>query len=108
MCSVFAIFCTEFLATRAGASYLRRKQLKSHDPHSQEGNHFSHTMHGAHVDISPGRTEAGLAATPSTEAEDGDIKATDHAESHDHESDEIDSDAISQLIGVMILEFGVR
>jgi len=59
MVAVFAIWIVELIAHRWGASYLKRRGLKSHDPHSSKGgNEISHTPHGQHV---PETTEEALA-----------------------------------------------
>lgn len=50
MSSVFAIFIAELVAHRAGAAYLKRQGLRSHDHHYQGGNDVGHTTHGAHIE----------------------------------------------------------
>ncbi|GAA5981723.1 hypothetical protein JCM11641_004226 [Rhodosporidiobolus odoratus] len=49
MSSVFGIFLVELVATRAGANFLRKRGLRSHDPHHARGNEVGHTGHGTHV-----------------------------------------------------------
>ncbi|BGP16596.1 hypothetical protein JCM10213v2_004598 [Rhodosporidiobolus nylandii] len=50
MSSVFGIFLVELIATRAGATFLRKRGLRPHDPHHARGNDVGHTGHGTHVD----------------------------------------------------------
>lgn len=101
--SVFMIFIVELVATRAGASYLKKRSLKSLDPHSQGGNMRGHSMHGAHIDesvpdVDNKKGSGEESAEASLEAGENKIHATD---------DKIDEDGLSQLIGVAILEFAV-
>lgn len=103
MMSVFTVFVIELVAHRAGASYLRRRGLKAHDAHSTKPGAIAipHTTHGLHVD-----------ATPTASIEESDIKKSlGDSESQDvghRESEgEFSDTALSQVIGVAILEFGV-
>ena len=48
MASVFGIFLVELVATRAGASFLKKRGLRHHDPHHSRGNEVGHTGHGSH------------------------------------------------------------
>lgn len=93
----------ELVATRAGAAYLKKNSLETDDPHSQGANPISHSTHGAHTE---NRSPA-LASTASTE-DSLDKNVDEEAGTHDHHHaiDSTDSDALSQLIGVLILEFG--
>ncbi|GAA6008183.1 hypothetical protein JCM11491_001919 [Sporobolomyces phaffii] len=58
MVAVFSIWIVELTAHRWGAGYLKRRGLRSHDPHSTTGaNERAHTGHGQHV---PESTQDGL------------------------------------------------
>ncbi|GAA5835573.1 hypothetical protein JCM3766R1_006451 [Sporobolomyces carnicolor] len=160
MVSVFAIWIVELVAHRWGASYLKRRGLKSHDPHSATGgNEIAHTPHGQHVaeppeealarrdEIDRIRTlDAGgeggretLSRTPSGSAKLVDLEdglgsgdahkdaaldspssltdtptlVHDQSRSHSHShhnhghSTLIDESSFAQLLGVLILEFGI-
>lgn len=48
MAAVFGIFLVELVATRAGASFLKKRGLRHHDPHHSRGNEVGHTGHGSH------------------------------------------------------------
>ncbi|GAA6060008.1 hypothetical protein JCM10212_001166 [Sporobolomyces blumeae] len=53
MVAVFSIFTVELVAHRWGASYLRTRGLKPHDPHkatARPGDVVVHTTHGTHVE----------------------------------------------------------
>lgn len=158
MVAVFSIWLVELIAHRWGASYLKRRGLKSHDPHSAKGgNEISHTPHGQHVAETPeealarqrdelerirtapeGEGESHAAGTapsgklvdledglgedglPSKDAAfDSPASAQDatptlhdpsHSETHEHahsHSHLIDESSFAQLLGVLILEFGI-
>lgn len=159
MVAVFAIWIVELIAHRWGASYLKRRGLKSHDPHSSKGgNEISHTPHGQHVPETTeealarqdeierirtiqegGGADRGLSRTPSGEVtgklvdlEDGlagsdsnkgstlasptseitapTLNDNSHSHSHSHShghSNFIDESSFAQLLGVLILEFGI-
>ncbi|GAA5925512.1 uncharacterized protein JCM15063_005045 [Sporobolomyces koalae] len=50
MAAVLSIWIVELVAHRWGRSYLKRRGLKSHDPHSTKGgSELGHTGHGQHV-----------------------------------------------------------
>lgn len=160
MVSVFAIWIVELVAHRWGASYLKRRGLKSHDPHSATGgNEIAHTPHGQHVAETPEEAlarrdeidrirtlDAGverggetLSRTPSGSAKLVDLEdglgsgdahkdagldsptsltdtptlVNDQSRSHSHShhnhghSTLIDESSFAQLLGVLILEFGI-
>ncbi|GAA5883907.1 hypothetical protein JCM3774_003047 [Rhodotorula dairenensis] len=69
MVSVFGIFLVELVATRAGASYLKKRGLRHHDPHHARGNEVGHTGHGSHPPAKAVTTaladEAGIAPVKS-------------------------------------------
>ncbi|POY70463.1 hypothetical protein BMF94_6531 [Rhodotorula taiwanensis] len=132
MAAVFGIFLVELIATRAGASFLKKRGLRHHDPHHARGNDVAHTGHGSHPPAlktttalacesiatvrSSGQTalgadlEASVSAKDQETAVDGD-HAHDHGHAHGHAEDEEDDylqdSAVAQCIGVAILEFGV-
>jgi hypothetical protein len=84
----------ELLAHRTGASYLRRRGLKSHDRHSQAGNDPGHSTHGAHVDerLPPTEDEAALEkASKKGSEEDSEV-------GHTHF---IDENALAQILGTL-------
>lgn len=101
MGSVFAIFITELIAHRTGASYLKRRGLRAHDTHSAGANPSSHTTHGLHVSPAPG--EDGGLIDP---AKGQQSPSSDEETGHSHE-EEMTENALAQIIGVAILEFGV-
>lgn len=114
MLSVFLIFIVELVATRAGASYLKKRNLHSLDPHSQGANMRGHSMHGAHIDetihdVTNLDKKAAGEETPQVypnSLEEGDRKSHDDHDIH-AKNDKLDEDGLSQLIGVAILEFAV-
>lgn len=102
MFSVFAIFLTELIAHRTGASYLKRRGLRAHDPHAAGANRASHTTHGLHTQPLQGE-DGGLIG-----GNKGHGAHEESAVAHTHEEEElIDENAVAQIIGVAILEFGV-
>ncbi|GAA5948131.1 hypothetical protein JCM3765_007122 [Sporobolomyces pararoseus] len=156
MVSVFSIWLVELIAHRWGASYLKRRGLKSHDPHSGKGgNEISHTPHNLHVTETPEEAlarqrdreelerirtiqeegernaEGGFSRSPSgalgklVDVEDVVSKDTPnssqattptlinsnhehgHSHSHSHSHNFIDESSFAQLLGVLILEFGI-
>ncbi|GAA5820536.1 hypothetical protein JCM11251_003037 [Rhodosporidiobolus azoricus] len=69
LASIFAIFLVELIATRGGNNFLRKRGLKSHDPHSSRGNQgVGHTGHGLHP---PTPTESTEAISTATQAAGG-------------------------------------
>lgn len=111
MASVFGIFLIELTAHRAGSKYLRRRGLRTHDAHLAAGNRSAHTTHGLHSQPIRGedgglideRVKTGAAATD-------DPEATGVTSSHDHDHDheyKLDDNALAQILGVCLLEFGV-
>ncbi|GAA5899337.1 hypothetical protein JCM5296_007537 [Sporobolomyces johnsonii] len=128
MCAVFGIWIVELIAHRTGASYLRRRGLRHHDPHSKAGNEVGHTGHGTHIPArasTPVDEERGEQSQIEEEALEtpklGDVeeglpvkKAHSHGHEHTHglahrhDEDEVISEgALAQILGVAILEFGV-
>lgn len=104
MFSVFAIFLTELIAHRAGASYLKRRGLRAHDAHAAGANPASHTTHGLHTQPLPGEN-GGLVGPPKDRSPSS---TSDEEVGHSHEHDsEAAENALAQIIGVAILEFGV-
>lgn len=117
MAAVFGIFLVELIATRAGASFLKKRGLRHHDPHHARGNDVAHTGHGSHPPAlktttalaceaitpvksiatvrSSGQTalgadlEASVSAKDQETAVDGD-HAHDHGHAHGHAEDEED------------------
>ncbi|KAM0750404.1 ZIP zinc/iron transport family [Meredithblackwellia eburnea MCA 4105] len=117
MFSAFSIFIVELVCHRAGASYLRRQGLKSHDQHnSSAAPEPSHTIHGAHVE-ERGQTGVNNTGEVSATTESGSVDPNDpkddddreqgRVHDHDHDHDSIDKDALAQILGTLILEFGV-
>ncbi|GAA5983181.1 hypothetical protein JCM10908_000186 [Rhodotorula pacifica] len=141
MSSVFGIFLVELVATRAGASFLKKRGLRHHDPHHVRGNDLGHTGHGTHPPAKPMTTalsaqegiapvksiatirsaeatgigadlEAAVSAKDASVAAEGPEEAHAHGHAHSHEADGDDEEimedsAVSQCVGVAILEFGV-
>ncbi|GAA5893587.1 uncharacterized protein JCM6883_003570 [Sporobolomyces salmoneus] len=124
MVAVFSIWIVELVAHRWGASYLKRRGLKAHDPHlANGGNEISHTPHGQHVAETP---EEALARQGTlVDLEEGDagkdavidsrpssittptlVPPSSSPHHHDHSSF-IDESSFAQLLGVLILEFGI-
>lgn len=101
MFSVFLIFITELIAHRAGAAYLRRQGLRTHDPHTADGADISHTTHGVHVEERT-NPEGALSAS-----ENSDAKVDEEAADHGHAHAPFSKDAMAQILGTVILEFGV-
>ncbi|GAA6021039.1 hypothetical protein JCM8202_003823 [Rhodotorula sphaerocarpa] len=115
MVAVFGIFLVELVATRAGASFLKKRGLRHHDPHHVRGNDVGHTGHGSHppalttstaladeAAIAPVKSivsvrsagRAGGAQTPDLEAT-GSLKDRDDVEvapeEHGHEHEQLHS-----------------
>lgn len=103
MCSVFTIFLVELIAHRAGAAFLRRRGLLSIDAHSSTGNEVGHSTHGAHVESST----TNVGGRIGEEEEDSMGKGSEEV-GHDHRDEyKMDENALAQILGVAILEFGV-
>ncbi|KAK4702300.1 solute carrier family 39 (zinc transporter), member 1/2/3, partial [Phenoliferia sp. Uapishka_3] len=100
----------ELIAHRTGAAYLRRQGLKTHDPHSADGGDISHTTHGAHVEARPAEGDLLSGEEISEEvSEEQNVKTSDLESGHDHGHSHapLDRDAMAQILGTVILEFGV-
>ncbi|GEM09930.1 zip-like iron-zinc transporter [Rhodotorula toruloides] len=124
MIAVFGIFLVELVGTRTGASYLKRRGLRHHDPHHVRGNEVGHTGHGTHppagttttalasVETSitqvDGTADAAASEGDEVDLEAGGVKANQR---HDHgvleDDDDLYESAVAQCIGVGILEIGV-
>ncbi|BGP62693.1 hypothetical protein NBRC10512_006234 [Rhodotorula toruloides] len=122
MIAVFGIFLVELVATRTGASYLKRRGLRHHDPHHVRGNEVGHTGHGTHPPADTTTTALASSGTSVTqvegaaaavEANEVDLEAGEAKanQRHDHgvleEDDDLHESAVAQCIGVGILEIGV-
>ncbi|GAA5887818.1 hypothetical protein JCM6882_000762 [Rhodosporidiobolus microsporus] len=69
LAAIFAIFIVELVATRSGNNFLRKRGLKSHDPHSSRRNDVvGHTGHGMHP---PTPTESSEAISTATAVPSG-------------------------------------
>lgn len=115
MGSVFVIFLVELTAHRTGSAYLRRRGLRPHDSHLPGANRSSHTTHGLHTQPVTGEV-GGLLKSPSkSQVNDSDPEtlasstAAPHAHTHgqDENDHEVDENAMAQILGVCLLEFGV-
>ncbi|KAL8278228.1 hypothetical protein RQP46_009401 [Phenoliferia psychrophenolica] len=108
MFSVYCIFIVELIAHRAGAAYLRRQGLKTHDHHNADRSDIAHTTHGAHVEErSPATTLS--AAEVGGNLSDGDVKPSGDSEHghHHHDNEHLSESAMASILGTAILEFGV-
>ncbi|KAF9443584.1 ZIP zinc/iron transport family [Macrolepiota fuliginosa MF-IS2] len=107
--SIFAIFFVELIAFRWGAAKLA-KLGKHHDAHGHvHGGHAAHGPEGSLVGTEIQTTKDD--ATSSTDIEsvgtDGAAAGHSHDYDHHHQGNAFTDKAITQIIGVAILEFGV-
>jgi zinc transporter 1/2/3 len=91
MLSIFSIFLVEFIAFRWGTAKLA-KINKSYDTHGHD--HRAHAAHGP---------EGGVPA----DTENKKIKDIEEDSDGEHRPAHLTSDALTQVLGVAILEFGV-
>ncbi|KAI5123500.1 hypothetical protein M0805_006660 [Coniferiporia weirii] len=112
MLSIFIIFFVELIAFRWGTSRLTKLGI-SYDAHGHEQG-ISHAAHGPERSVmTSSRIPEQELDTNSAEGASSDIEKNDTSHSHSHHThshhvlSEASSDALAQIVGIFILEFGI-